>query len=139
MGRKQRELVQRRMEKQRIRRENKLKEDGWQGRSGGMSAKSPPQEKKKIRKKPSGKNLPPLHKKQLAASAPQLGNNHQIEQKSDFSTGIESKTLEPNSLATHVQRANKAAEEILAPMDDNSMSRTGGGKKKKIKVNLMKR
>ena len=130
----QRELVERRMEKQRIKRENKKKEDGWQGRAGGMSAKSPPQEKRThTRKKPSGKNLPPLHNKNLSASAPQLGNNN-VEQKNDYSNRIESKTLEPNSLATHVQRANKAAEEILAPMDDNTnMRRTGGGRKKKDK------
>ena len=57
-----------------------------------------------------------------------------VEQKNDYSNRIESKTLEPNSLATHVQRANKAAEEILAPMDDNTnMRRTGGGRKKKDK------
>ena len=130
----QRELVERRMEKQRIKRENKKKEDKWQGRAGGMSAKSPPQEKRThTRKKPSGKNLPPLHNKNLSASAPQLGNNN-VEQKNDYSNRIESKTLEPNSLATHVQRANKAAEEILAPMDDNTnMRRTGGGRKKKDK------
>jgi len=130
---KQRELVERRMEKQRIARENKMKEEKWAGRAGGMSAKSPPQEKTSRRRREDSGTLPPLHKGgrkvQLSASAPNLNRDFEGE-KDSVGERVESKTIEPNALNSHIARATQAAEEILGS-NNNSGNRSGGAKRKK--------
>ena len=111
--RRERQRVKDQMETQR----SKRTEGGWNGRAGGMQQKGAGRNKR-VREVASNGTLPPLHQSQngMGASAPQMGGF-------DGSNGggmMDGSSTMPSDVSGHIQRANAAAEAILAPSGGNS-------------------
>jgi len=104
---------------------SKRTEGGWNGRAGGMQQAGAGNRRKMVREVSSNGTLPPLHQQQQqhGASAPQLGG---VDGSGTMGGGMAS-TM-PSDVSGHIQRANAAAEAILAPSGQSATTgkrRTG--------------
>ena len=99
-------------------------ESGWQGRAGGMQQKGQKGSRGRVVREVSSTNsLPPLHQNQLAATAPNLSGTQ-----GSGGGMMDGASTMPSDVSSHIQRANAAAEAILAP--SGSGGGNGNGKKK---------
>jgi hypothetical protein len=114
---------QKKRERQRVKDEKEKQrnariEKGWSGRGGGMEQTG---RTKTVREVGSNSTLPPLHQNQLAATAPQLGGSM-----GSGGSIMDGSSTMPSDVSGHIQRANAAAEAILAPNGGGG----GGGKRR---------
>ena len=111
-----------RVKDQKNKKRNARTEGGWSGRASGMQQRGKGKQVREVGSmggslNSNGSTLPPLHQKQMAATAPPLGNSV------DRGGLIDGHSTMPSDMSGHIQRANAAAEAILAP---SGGGQTGG-------------